>query len=120
MSSAGARKRSRESSDAPAQRVIPPKRVLVQPADDLDEVLVKCRALKEELKQKALAKADAEPDEIPSGIVEVAELTSTEVLEGIEGFALTIASTVLNRKGFSMNIPSRAASVSVSYVNLSD
>jgi hypothetical protein len=120
MSSAGARKRSRTSSDAPPKRPIPPKRVLVQPASDLDAVLVKCRALKEELKAKALAKVDADPDEIPSGIVEVAELSSSEVLEGIEGFALTIAGTVLARKGFSMNIPSRAASVSLSYVNLSD
>jgi hypothetical protein len=75
--------------------------------------MVKCRALKEELRKKALTKVDPDPDEIPSGIVEVAELSSSEVLEGIEGFALTIASQVLARKGFSMNIPSRAASVSV-------
>jgi hypothetical protein len=47
-------------------------------------------------------------DEIPSDIVEVDELSTTEVLEGIEGIALTITQQVLARKGFSMEVPSRA------------
>jgi meiotic recombination protein SPO11 len=47
---------------------------------------------------------------IPYGIVEVDELSATEVLEGIEGIALGITQQVLQKKGFSMEIPSRAAS----------
>lgn len=99
-----ARKRSR-SSDVPNER----KRAPVQQADDLDIVLAKCRGLKEELRKKATVKSDV-PDDVPSGIVEVAELSSSEVIEGIEGVALKITEQVLARKGFSMDIPSRAAS----------
>ena len=99
-----ARKRSR-SSDVPNER----KRTPVQRADDLDIVLAKCRGLKEELRKKATVKSDV-PDDVPSGIVEVAELSSSEVIEGIEGIALKITEQVLARKGFSMDIPSRAAS----------
>ena len=47
---------------------------------------------------------------IPSDIVEVDELSATEVLEGIENIALRITESVLAKKGFSMDIPSRAAS----------
>lgn len=107
MSSSGARKRSRAPSEGPA------KRVMVQKAADLEVVMVKCRALKDELRKKASIEVDADPDEIPSGIVEVAELSSSEVLEGIEGVALTITNQVLARQGFSMDIPSRASSVSL-------
>lgn len=99
-----ARKRSR-SSDVPNER----KRAPVQQADDLDIVLAKCRGLKEELRKKATVKSDV-PDDVPSGILEVAELSSSEVIEGIEGVALKITEQVLARKGFSMDIPSRAAS----------
>ena len=73
-----ARKRSR-SSDVPNER----KRAPVQQADDLDIVLAKCRGLKEELRKKATVKSDV-PDDVPSGILEVAELSSSEVIEGIE------------------------------------
>lgn len=94
------------------------RRKPVQKADDLDIVLKKCRKLKEELRQKASKSAasrkeeeEEEVGEIPAGIVEVTELSSTEVLEGIEAIALTIANQVMACKGFSMEIPSRASSV---------
>ena len=80
------------------------------PANDLDQVLAKCRGLKEELRKKASIKVDL-PDDVPSAIVEVNELSSSEVIEGIEGIALRITEQVLAKKGFSMDIPSRAASV---------
>lgn len=47
---------------------------------------------------------------IPPDIVEVVELSSTEVLEGIESVALTIAQQVLSKQGFTLDIPSRASS----------
>ena len=43
-------------------------------------------------------------------IIEVDEMSSTEVLEGIEGVAIKIMHQVLNKQGFTMEIPSRAAS----------
>ena len=43
-------------------------------------------------------------------IIEVAELNPNEVLEGMETIALGIANQVLNKQGFSMAVPSRAAS----------
>mmetsp|Transcript_25700 Transcript_25700/g.62952 ORF Transcript_25700/g.62952 Transcript_25700/m.62952 type:complete len:414 (-) Transcript_25700:280-1521(-) len=97
-------------SSTPASRK---RRKPVEKADDLDIVLKKCRKLKDELRQKASASSrneDEELAEIPSGIVEVTELSSTEVLEGIEAVALTIANQVMACKGFSMEIPSRASS----------
>lgn len=45
-----------------------------------------------------------------SDIVEVAEMSSTEVIEGIEAVAVKIMHQVLNKQGFTMEIPSRAAS----------
>eukprot|EP00980_Cylindrotheca_fusiformis_P011933 scaffold2830_cov131-Cylindrotheca_fusiformis.AAC.54 len=103
MSTSGTKKRSRASAGGPA------KRVVVEKASDLDLVMVKCRGLREELRKKAATKTEPEPEEIPSGIVEVAELSSSEVLEGIEAVALTITKQVLARKGFSMDIPSRSS-----------
>jgi meiotic recombination protein SPO11 len=41
--------------------------------------------------------------------VEVAELSALHVLEGMEAVALKIADQVLAKKGFSMEIPSRAS-----------
>lgn len=87
---------------------------VVQVAEDLDIVMKNCRKLKAEMRRKASKssqKDEEELAEIPSGIVEVTELSSTEVLEGIEAIALTIANQVIALKGFSMEIPSRAASV---------
>jgi Type IIB DNA topoisomerase len=50
------------------------------------------------------------PDTIPSKIIEVSELKAKEVLEGMETLALRIANQVLTKQGFSMVVPSRAAS----------
>jgi meiotic recombination protein SPO11 len=43
-------------------------------------------------------------------IVEVDELSATEVVEGMEGIALQITQQILQKRGFTMDIPSRAAS----------
>lgn len=100
------------------------KRAPVKLASDADLVLAKCRALKATLRKKADSEAatpNASPsasivsdgsdnDKIPKDIVEVDELSATEVLEGIEGVALRITQQVLSKKGFSMEIPSRSAS----------
>jgi len=43
-------------------------------------------------------------------IVEVVEMNSTEVIEGIENVAMTVAHQVLAKQGFQLDIPSRAAS----------
>ena len=92
------------------------RRKQVEIADDLDVVMRKCRKLKEELRQKASKSeetraSEEELGEVPPGIVEVTELSSTEVLEGIEAVAVTIASQVMACKGFTLDIPSRASSV---------
>uniref|UniRef100_A0A7S4ABA9 DNA topoisomerase (ATP-hydrolyzing) n=1 Tax=Pseudo-nitzschia australis TaxID=44445 RepID=A0A7S4ABA9_9STRA len=101
------------------------KREPVKLASDADLVLAKCRALKETLLQKTdsdsltiadvvgsiagLNNSDGD-NAIPKDIIEVDELSATEVLEGIEGVALQITRQVLAKKGFSMEIPSRSAS----------
>lgn len=93
------------------------RKVIPKVADDLDEVMSKCRALKKALRQKKNKKLaeDIQPIVPDSKVssnsyVEVDELSSTEVLEGIEDIALGITRQVLDGKGFSMEIPSRAAS----------
>lgn len=99
------------------------KREPVKLAADADLVLAKCRSLKASLKRKAEMEAtpsitasgsfvseSSDDDKIPKDIVEVDELSATEVLEGIEGVALRITQQVLSKKGFSMEIPSRSAS----------
>eukprot|EP00986_Skeletonema_menzelii_P017473 scaffold19605_cov120-Skeletonema_menzelii.AAC.1 len=43
-------------------------------------------------------------------IVEVVEMNSTEVMEGIENVAVKIAQQVLAKQGFQLDIPSRSAS----------
>lgn len=107
-----------------------PIRQQVVIAKDADRVLKKCRDLKASLRAKARAKADqqgkpvleydssddleeikvASPATIPSNIVEVSELSATEVLEGMETIALSVANQVLSKQGFSMAVPSRASS----------
>jgi hypothetical protein len=138
-------------------------------AEDVDEVLGKVRALRDEMRRKSEEEAEKEAqaalsmssddddDELGSGfnskgndsddesyqdekvpsaaasaasgikkrrvgevksiksvdaadIIEVDEMSSTEVLEGIEGVAIKIVHQVLNKQGFAMEIPSRAAS----------
>jgi hypothetical protein len=117
MSSSKKRSRTPAPAPAPAQlaRLAPDSRTPAQlarlaPADDADLVLAKCRELKTKLRITGGTTTDARPDDIPSGIVEVDELSSKEVLEGIENVALHIAKQVMSKQGFSMEIPSRAAS----------
>jgi hypothetical protein len=98
----------------PVETVGSKKRVVVQRAKDADIFLAQCRKLHAELIAKAAATdnvaARAIPDGIPSNIVEVAELPEAQVLEGMEVIALQVAHQVLSKKGFSMEVPSRAAS----------
>lgn len=89
------------------------KRKAVALAADADLVLRKCRQLRQSLEAKAEIESSVVgvlPEGIPSDIVEVVELPATQVLEGMEAMALHIAQQVLERKGFSLEIPSRAAS----------
>jgi meiotic recombination protein SPO11 len=76
-------------------------------------VLRECRKLRQLLRDKAsVVDADQErklPEGVPSDIVEVAELPAEQVLEGMEAIAMQIASQVLNKTGFSVEIPSRAS-----------
>lgn len=81
---------------------------------DLFVVLGKCRKLRDELRAKADFQASNEkqralPAGIPSDIVEVAELPATQVLEGMETIAMNVANQVLSKKGFNIDIPSRAS-----------
>lgn len=114
MSSTG-RKRSRtDEASTGGNR----KREAVAKAHDADVVLRKCRELKVALRAKNDLTSEALPkpvlpdssDSANNQIVEVAELSATEVVEGIEGVALEIASQILAKKGFSLDVPSRAAS----------
>lgn len=105
-----ARKRDRSNSDSSPEPPKSRKRDTKQ-APDAEKVLTKCRQLRDSLrKKKREAPTQQEPASIPKNIVEVEELSSKEVLEGMEAVALKIASQVLNKQGFSMDIPSRAAS----------
>lgn len=76
-------------------------------------VLEKCRKLRDELRAKSdLESNKAEhslPDGIPSDIVEVSDLSATQVLEGMETIAMNIAGQVLSKQGFHLDIPSRAS-----------
>lgn len=78
-------------------------------------MLRKCRKLRDELRAKAASSGGSNtaerplPEGVPSDIVEVAELPATHVLEGIESIALNIAGQVISKKGFSIDIPSRAS-----------
>lgn len=140
-------KRQLEGSTASATK----KRVF-KVADDADEVLAKCRQLREQIRQKAKKQQDrnkriADIDHLSDdsstfdsdeeykesdkkvkkekakskpkisldilkgkSIVEVSEMSSTEVVEAIEAIAIRIANQVLMKKGFSMEIPSRSSS----------
>jgi meiotic recombination protein SPO11 len=102
-----------EEQEVPAPAAPAPtasKRKIVAIAPDADEVLAKCRQLRDELRH---APPEPEehiiPDGVPSNIVEVAELPPTHVLEGMEKVALEIAHQVFNKKGFDLEIPSRAS-----------
>lgn len=96
------------------------KRKLVPIAPDADQVLRKCRQLKDAIRAQKEDygcggnginnNTQALPDGIPQDIIEVTDLSSSQVLEGMEAVALRIAKDVLNKKGFVLDIPSRASS----------
>lgn len=90
------------------------KRAPVQKAKDLDVVLLKCRQLKAALQERNdddYGPGRAIPESVKSEeILEVAELSGTEVIEGIEAVALNIAKQVLAKKGFTLDVPSRSSS----------
>jgi hypothetical protein len=75
--------------------------------DDLSFLLDRSSAVA----RKPPAAVAALPEDVSSkDIVEVSELSSAQVLEGMETIALRVAHQVLNKQGFSLDIPSRAAS----------
>ena len=93
-------------------------------AKDADVVLGPCRKLRAKL-ALALRQQDEQDEKTTSGattataaatatantdIVEVSELSSSQVMDGMEAIALQIATQVLAKQGFQMEIPSRAAS----------
>jgi len=97
----------------------------VSPLFILRTVLGKCRKLRDELRAKAEFEESNNDDEkralpagVPSDIVEVAELPANQVLEGMETIAMNIANQVLSKKGFNIDIPSRASTNQI-YVKVS-
>jgi hypothetical protein len=97
-------------------------------AKDADVVLGPCRKLRAKL-ALALRQQDEQDEEeekstsattttaaatatatTNTDIVEVSELSSSQVMDGMEAIALQIATQVLAKQGFQMEIPSRAAS----------
>lgn len=101
----------KERGSTSISAISPSKRAArLKKADDAELVLVKCRQLRDELRDKLEAtQVAALPANIPQTIVEVEELDSAQVLEGMETIALGIANQVLAKQGFSMEIPSRSA-----------
>lgn len=115
MSAASKRNRTGNAGESPAPTTggARKKRAVVHRAQDADQVLRPCRKLRDKLRAKAEATEQEEailPEGVSSEIVEVAELPATQVLEGMEAVALRIAKQVLDKQGFSLDIPSRAAS----------
>lgn len=99
-----------------AARNNPKKQIAI--AKDADRVLAKCRKLRDELRRSS--SSDFEEEDKPKEtslkslvsvdeIIEVADLPAEHVLEGMESIALRIANQVLQKKGVSMDIPSRAS-----------
>ncbi|KAI2512825.1 DNA topoisomerase type II [Fragilaria crotonensis] len=100
-----------------------------QIAEDADVVLAPCRklraalVLRQEQQQQEQTSVDVPPTMATTtsmtatttatardDIVEVSELTSSQVMDGMEVIALQIATQVLQKQGFQMEIPSRASS----------
>ena len=103
---------STSTSTPPSRTTKKKKRAPVPLARDADRVLIPCRKLRDELRSGPESTNEPRktiPEGVPSDIVEVAELPSTQVLEGMETIALNIANQVLQKQGLSMEIPSRAS-----------
>jgi meiotic recombination protein SPO11 len=127
--------KKRRTSSLPSEVQTPiSTRKAVKIADDVDEVLAKCRLLRKQLVKKAkdeeskaseqstLPKAEAlnfKDDEISivsdlasiknKSIVEVSEMSALEVTESIESVAVQIANQILDKRGFKLEIPSRSS-----------
>lgn len=88
------------------------KRALVTIAPDADRVLAPCRKLRDRLRRStstvtATSKAAAV---IPPDIIQVQDAAAPIVLDAMERIAMTISNQVLKKRGFGLDIPSRAAS----------
>lgn len=109
------RKRSTSSSQAtqateiPSPQSAPKYRKRVALASDATQVLQKCRSLREKLKKEVTTPDDAQSS-IPQNILEVADLSVNHVVEGMEAIAIKVAKQVLSNRGFTLEVPSRAAS----------
>mmetsp|Transcript_29750 Transcript_29750/g.67935 ORF Transcript_29750/g.67935 Transcript_29750/m.67935 type:complete len:479 (+) Transcript_29750:63-1499(+) len=65
---------------------------------------------KAKTQQMSLAELERRSTVDKKAFLEVTEMSSTEVMEGIENVAVKIAQQVLSKQGFQLDIPSRAAS----------
>ena len=97
--------------------VIRNKKKVVKIAKDVDKVLGPCRSLKDDMRRSKLQDPFSSENVMASSllpadqaIVEVAEMDASQVLDGMEQVAVRIATQVLAKQGFTLNIPSRAAS----------
>eukprot|EP00548_Thalassiothrix_antarctica_P013779 CAMPEP_0194166680 /NCGR_PEP_ID=MMETSP0154-20130528/2221_1 /TAXON_ID=1049557 /ORGANISM="Thalassiothrix antarctica, Strain L6-D1" /LENGTH=440 /DNA_ID=CAMNT_0038877415 /DNA_START=71 /DNA_END=1393 /DNA_ORIENTATION=+ len=91
-------------------------------ATDADRVLKKCRALKRNQRDTYFNKDDdnssTENKRLKENVVEVEELETYEVMEGIEDLVMNVVQQIMassgkkngNKNGFTLEIPSRAAS----------
>lgn len=93
------------------------KKKVVKIAKDVDKVLGPCRSLKDDMRRSKLQDPFSSENVMASSllpadqaIVEVAEMDASQVLDGMEQVAVRIATQVLAKQGFTLNIPSRAAS----------
>lgn len=109
--STGRKRRPPTTTTTETPSVLGNARRTVPLANDADQVLKKCRQLRDALNLSSSHASGNRvlPNGIPSDIVEVDELPATHVLEGMEKIALDITHQVLNKQGFSLDIPSRAA-----------
>lgn len=127
-SSAASKKRASSVSTTPTSSSASPvasaskkKKRTYAIAKDADKVLQKCRKLRQQLVKKAELKKELEgsdsdsdvlevPQGIPKNILEVVEMKELAVIENMETVALRVATQILSKQGFSLEIPSRAAS----------
>ena len=126
-------KRRRESGLGKSNDPPVTTRKEVKVADDVDQVLAKCRLLRKTLinkskksETKTFAQA-TESESIPGtkhsvkkednnsdtnsmkSIVEVSEMSALEVTESIESIAIQIVNQILGKRGFELEIPSRTS-----------
>jgi meiotic recombination protein SPO11 len=93
------------------------KRPVVALARDVDAVLRRVRKLRDEMVRNAhVVESDgagedrSPPAGVPSDILAVSDLSNEHVIEGMEILATRIANQVLQKKGLTLEVPSRASS----------